>query len=113
MSETQDAQFRGPSWADVDAYAEEVRKRDGVGTRWHISPPIARLDGRGRSSWSVTLEVWTLRAKQDRKWHAAAAWGAGGSWKTAPAALLASLRAYEAQREDELRAAKAQARLFD
>lgn len=99
----------GPTWYDVDMYAEEVRKRDAVGVRWRVVPPIARIDGRGRSSWSVSVEVWALRSKEARVWHAQASWGRGGSWKTAPAALLASLRAYEAQREDERVAAQAQA----
>lgn len=113
MSDPKARGFEGPSWADVDQYAEEVRKRDGVGTRFHLAPPIARIDGRGRTSWTVTCEVWTLRSKAEKRWTAASSWGQQGSWKTAPAAFLAALRAYEAQREDERVAAEAQRTLFD
>lgn len=103
------AEERGPSYWDASAYAETVRERDGVGVRWTIVPPVRRIDGRGYSSWAVAVEVWTLRSKQKRTWHAQAGFGNGGAWKTLPAALLATLRAYEAQREDERVAALAQA----
>lgn len=99
----------GPLWHDVDVHAEYVRETYGVGTRFHISPPIRRVDGRGRSAWGVTLEVWTLRSKTDRRWTQIASWGQGGAWRTAPQAFLATLRAYESTREDERVAAEAQA----
>jgi hypothetical protein len=101
----------GPSYRDADEHAEHVRELYGVGTRWHLSPPVARLDGRGRSSWTVTLEVWSLRTKEKTTWYHQAAFGNGGSWKTLPAALLATLRAHEQEREDMRVAAEAQQRL--
>lgn len=104
---------QGPTWRDVDDYAQHVRDTYGVGTRFHIAPPIARMDGRGRSAWNVSLEVWTLRTKERKTWHAQAGWGHNGLWKTAPQAFHAALRAYEAQREDERVAAEAQRSLFD
>lgn len=100
----------GPSYWDVAQHAEYLRDRDGIGIRWTLVPPIARVDGRGHSSWCVAVQVWALRTKATREWSAQAAFGYGGSWKTLPAALLATLRAYEAQREDERVAAEAQAR---
>ena len=99
----------GPSYWDVSTYADDLRERHGVGIRWTLVPPIRRVDGRGYTSWCVAVQVWVLRAKQTREWNAQAAFGAGGAWKTLPAALLATLRAYEEQREDERVAAEARA----
>lgn len=95
------AEDRGPSYWDVSAYVDALRERDGVGVRWLLVPPIQRIDKRGWSSWAVSVEVWSLRTPKKREWHAQAAWGRGGSWATLPAALLATLRAYEQLREDE------------
>ena len=101
---------QGPSYWDVSAHADHLREQDGIGIRWTLVPPIKRVDGRGWSSWCVSVEVWTLRARTTRRWNAQAAFGRGGAWKTLPAALAATLRAYEAQRADEQVAVEAQAR---
>jgi hypothetical protein len=100
---------RGPSYRDVVTHADYLKDKDGVGIRWTLVPPVRRLDGRGYSSWCVAVEVWTLRARRQHTWAAQAGFGYGGAWSTLPAALLATLRAYEAQREDERVAAEAQA----
>lgn len=100
----------GPTYWDVSEQAHYLREQHGVGVRWTLVPPIPRVDGRGWSTWCVSVEVWTLRAKEKRTWNAQAGFGQGGAWKTLPAALAATLRAYEAQREDERVAALAQQR---
>ena len=109
MASSGASESNGPSYWDASQHAAYLRERDGVGIRWLIVPPIPRVDGRGWSSWCVSVEVWALRTKTPRVWNAQAAFGQGGAWKTLPAALLATLRAYEAQREDERVAAEAQA----
>lgn len=108
MSPTDRWESGGPSYADVSDYVDEVRTRDGVGVRWYITPPVYVKTTGKWTSWAVTVEVWTIRASKDRKWYASTAFGRNGAWKTLPAALLASVRAYEGKREDEERAAKAQ-----
>lgn len=99
----------GPSYYDVSAYAADMRERRGTGIRWSLVPPIRRIDGRGYSSWSCRVEVWSLRTTPTKTWYAQAGFGQGGAWKTLPAALLATLRAIEAQWEDERVASEARA----
>jgi len=100
----------GPSYWDVAQHADYLRSKDGIGIRWTLVPPIKKISGDGWSSWCVAVEVWSLRSVKTSKWNAQAAFGMGGAWKTLPAALLATLRAYEAQREDEWREAMSKQR---
>lgn len=109
MSPTERWEGNGPSYRDVSDYAADVRARDGVGVRWWITPPVyIKTTGRW-TSWAVSIEVWTIGASKNRTWNASAAYGQNGAWKTVPAAMLATLRAYEQKREDERVAAEAQA----
>lgn len=101
---------QGPSYRDVADYAHHLREKRGTSIRWLLVPPIPRVDGRGWSSWCVSVEVRAYRLTPERVWNAQAAFGNGGSWKTLPAAMLATLRTIEARWEDERVASEAQAR---
>ena len=98
----------GPSYWDVVTHADWMKEQYGVGIRWLLVPASRQPAGKGVGSWCVSVEVWALRSKTPRSWHAQESFGHGGSWKTLPAAMLQTLFAVEQKRKDEEAAARSQ-----
>lgn len=101
---------RGPSYWDVERAAERIRSEWGVGLFLALTPPMYVKSSGTKTSWNCQLYVWRLGTAEIPHPVAARRWGAGGSFKTAPAAMLTALLDYEATRELEERVKAAQAR---
>lgn len=101
---------RGPGWWDVGEYSRELMERWHVGVTFVFVPPVRRFDGKGFSSWCVAATVRGRGALKEWESSAQESWGAGGSWKTAPAALHAALRRIETTLIEREKDARAQAR---
>lgn len=91
MSERPGASERGPSYYDVGTYVHWLKERYGVGTRLVIVPAWPRVDGRGWSTWAVSVQVWRLGTAGETAYAAQFSFGRGGAWATLPAAMYAGL----------------------
>lgn len=100
---------RGPSWWDVGAYAEEIERRWNCSVSLSLGRPVGRIDGKGNSGWSACAGVRRRIKGQERDVGEQIRFGAGGSYKTAPAAFHAALRSIEAKLEEAERSARSQA----
>lgn len=100
---------RGPSWYDVSVALEQFWEEYNVAAVLGLARPIKRVDGRGYTTWGVSITVAPVvggKARPRTFWRY---WGKGGAHATAPAALYWAL--WDARAHlDELRAtAEAQA----
>ena len=99
----------GSSYWDVVEQADWLKEEYGIGIRWLLVPASRRNGGKGASCWVVSVEVWTLRSKEDCRYHAQERFGYGGTWKTLPSAMLQTLITIHAKLEEKRKAAEAQA----
>lgn len=99
---------RGPSWWDLGDYCDHLAAKYNASVELRLAWPVRRLDGKGKSGWSAVASVSRRRKGQIRPLGRAVRFGAGGAWKTAPAAFHAALRELEAALEAEEAAAAKQ-----
>lgn len=100
---------RGPSYWDVSAYVDELRVRWGVNVLFRVFPPIRIERTGGWTSWRVEAEVWRLGSAERGGPAYGRAFGKGGAYASAPAAMHAVLRDLETWYEERERAAESKA----
>lgn len=100
----------GPSYYDVTAYVEHLRDSYAIGVDFLLVPPLyVRATGK-HTSWHVSARAWRLSDSLQTALGGQAAFGAGGAWKTLPAAQLAALRTLEEKLKERESEAERQAR---
>lgn len=102
-------EFDGPTWWDCAQASAVLIETYGKAVSYVLVPPIRRIDGRGYSTWTVAATVSPRRGLQGRAHSRQAAFGKGGSHKTAPAALHWCLLELIAQLDQDRAVAESQA----
>jgi hypothetical protein len=100
----------GPSWRDCGQRLAELREAGCRGIEVVLVAPAPRLSGSGWTSWGVLVRYPKGTGEPGTyHWHREY-FGAGGSWKTATAAIHACCLALEVARQDREAEALTQSR---
>lgn len=91
------SQENGPSYYDVQIAVEYLRDRYGVGVDFVLVSPLYMPATGKRQAWQVCAKAWRLGSATELPFGARESFGAGGAWRTLPAAMHSALLALEAK----------------
>lgn len=100
---------RGPSWYDVGVRWEETWKEWGVFVELGLVPPTPRIDGRGYTTWAVSVRLLERGGTHKLLRGFNRPFGRGGAARTATTALWWALDDAVAWLEERKDAAERQA----
>ena len=91
--------LEGPTWHDCAELIEGIRDRWAAQVEVNLVQQGRRFDGRGLAGWVAQVVVRSRSLEGHPPVYAQASFGAGGGWKTAPAAIHWALQRADAVRE--------------